>query len=116
MNNQMPSHVCQVVRIKLKDSAKYKLSAHAYERVTDWLKHWTPIANFQATLGFSEDEALNSTRKQLQQSLVPNWFSKESNVTPDLFEFEVSIKEIQHGAFWFNASVVWCHWHSVVED
>lgn len=91
------------------------MTADSYERVVQWLRHWTPIANFQATLGFSEKEALNSTKKQLQQHLVPSWLSKESSVTPDLFEFKVSIKEIKQGAFWLNASVVWCQWHSVVE-
>ncbi|UCV26750.1 hypothetical protein [Ferribacterium limneticum] len=111
-----PTHVMQVVGVRLTQEAGRKLSHLAYGQAENWLKHWTPRGTFKAVLGESREDCLDKCRKQMQTLLVPSWLTSESEIFPKYFEFEVSDQKIEDGMFWMDSSVVWCQWHKVVES
>lgn len=107
------SVVMQIVKVRIKPGMEHKWSKSTYERVEEWLKHWTCPANFKAVIEDSRDEALAHCRRTLYGELVPSWLNRESGVNPEDFEFEVSEQDVKHGEFWMSYQVVWAHWHSI---
>lgn len=108
-----PTHIMQIVNVRLTAEAANKLSHRAYGKAENWLNGWTPKGNFKAVLGTSRDDALDKCRKMLAETLVPTWMD---TVHPSHFEFEVSDQEIENGMFWLSSNVVWCRWHKVIES
>lgn len=109
-------NIVQVVHIRLTERAKYELSKASYDRAEEWLKHWTPVGNFQAVIAESREEALKAATKMLHESLCPSWMRKESGVFPWHFEFEVSHQEVKNSRFWMSTQIVWCHWHQIPKE
>lgn len=106
-------HTMNIARVRLRHSAGDRLTANAHARVTDWLKQWTPEANFKACIAPTKAAALEKLRGLLQKELIPGWM-ETLNVHPEHFEFEVSEQEIDaDGFFWGRSALVWCCWHPV---
>lgn len=107
-------NIMQIITFRLHPDVANTLNHAAFTEATTWLKQWTPRANIKAVVSGSRKESLSVLRKDLSTSLVP-WFLDIKGVKPEHFQFEVSEQEVDDGRFWMPSSLVWCHWHDVVE-
>ena len=108
--------VMQVAYVRIKPGMENVWSKATYDRVEEWLKHWTCRANFKAYISPDKESALEDCRRILKRDLVPSWLKSESGVRPWHFEFEVSEQEADDNEFWMSSQVVWCHWHPIPEE
>lgn len=104
-------NVMQIVAVRLKQETENKITKQQYDQITEWLKQWTCITNFQAILAESREKALEECRKDLKEKLLPYWL--KDKIMPSMFEFEVSEQTVVNNRFWMSSKVVWSHWHSI---
>ena len=107
-------NIMQIATIRMHPDAGRVLTHEAFTEVGEWLKQWTPRANYMAVVSGSPEESLGILRKDLSATLVPK-FLDILGVRPEHFQFEVSDQDVDDGRFWMPSSVIWCHWHDVVE-
>lgn len=96
--------IMQVVEIGLRCCAGNNLSKNRYDSVSEWLKHWSPINNFQAVIAPNECAALEMTRDELRANLLPSFMA---DISLDNFYFKVSSQEVIDNRFWLSSQVVY---------
>lgn len=106
-------YVTQIVAVRLQARAADVLSHRTFVRASEWLTQWTPRGNFKAVLTDTSAQGVEHCRNLFRKKLVPSWL----DVSPDLFEFEVSTQELDEDRFfWMPSSLVRGCWHKVGEQ
>lgn len=95
----------RVASVHLLDTAKDVLTVTEYERVSEWLTHWTAPANFKAVLAEDANAARVKLNKAIFETLLPPWL-RLGNVKPTMFGFYMATTEVVDGEFWSVFSVI----------